>query len=154
MMFMGKLIKLYKVLPFFLLAGIILASGCTTETENQMLPKPSLPNMSVIGQTSYTIEITSAGFSPNTLTIKTGDSIIFLNTDSNQHWPASAFHPTHAAYDSTTLSEHCPNPDMTAFDACHGLEQGETFTFRFNKTGRWGYHDHLNPSHTGTIVVE
>ena len=82
------------------------------------------------------------------MTIKTGTTVTFTNEDSNQHWPASAMHPTHTAYPE---SGGCIG---SKFDACKGLAQGESFSFTFNEIGSWGYHDHLRASMTGKIVVE
>jgi len=91
------------------------------------------------GNTEHTIEITSSGFSPNTITINQGDTITWINMDSSSHWPASNNHPTHNLY--------------PGFDANRGLATGETYGFTFDETGNWGYHDHLFPSRTGTIIV-
>ncbi len=106
------------------------------------------PGTAPVVKARHTVEITAAGFSPDTLTIKKGETAAFLNKDAVAHWPASAFHPSHRAY-----------PDQggclgSTFDACKGLVQGEEFLFTFNHAGSWKYHDHMNPSLSGTIVVE
>ncbi|MBI2141023.1 hypothetical protein HYU16_01225 [Candidatus Woesearchaeota archaeon] len=99
-----------------------------------------------------TVLITATGFNPQTLTIKAGETVLFLNQDTAQHWPASAVHPTHVVY---------PEPGGcigSKFDSCKGLATGEPFMFTFNEKGSWKYHDHLNccsdPAFFGTIVVE
>ncbi len=137
----------------FLLINIILISGCATQSKNLITPA-EFTNAQTNKQTDNIIKIEPAGFNPKTLTIKTGNIVTFVNKDSRMHWPASAIHPIHAFYDETSLDEHCPNPDNATFDACKGLEHGKNFSFKFDKTGSWKYHDHLNPSNTGTIVVE
>ena len=78
--------------------------------------------------------------------------VTFFNEDSNKHWPASAMHPTHTLYPGSGI-EKCGTGEKI-FDACKGLEQGESFSFTFNEKGSWKYHDHLSVSSTGTIVVE
>lgn len=99
------------------------------------------------------VEITATEFSPNTLTIKQGDSVQFLNKDSSLHWPASAMHPEHKVYPGSDI-EKCKTADKNKiFDACKGLAQDEEFRFTFNEKGTWRYHDHLKVSLTGTIVV-
>ena len=99
------------------------------------------------------IEITSSGFSPKTLTINQGDSVTFVNKDSNLHWPATAMHPTHTVYPGSDIKK-CNTPEQSIiFDACKGLSQGEEYIFTFNEKGGWGYHDHLSASLRGTIVV-
>ena len=104
----------------------------------------------------YTIEITSAGFSPNTLKVKTGDSVTFINKDSDKHWPASDIHPTHTLYPGTNIGTCFSGTDeekAKMFDACRALEQGESWSFTFNEKGIWGYHDHKASTLVGTIEV-
>lgn len=93
------------------------------------------------------------GYSPNTLTIKNGEIVIFKNQSAKTMWPASAMHPSHRVYSGTSLDEHCPDTADIAFDACQGFLPDETWSFRFDKIGEWKYHDHLNPGDFGTIVV-
>ena len=98
--------------------------------------------------TGNAIEITASGFSPQTLTVNAGTTVTFTNKDSAAHWPASAMHPTHAVYPETG---GCIG---SKFDACKELAQGETWSFTFNEKGTWNYHDHVNPSKFGTIIVQ
>jgi plastocyanin len=78
-------------------------------------------------------------FLPNSLDIKQGDIVFFKNSSTKSFWPASNPHPTHTAY-----------PE---FDAKSAMKPGQTFEFKFLKTGTWGFHDHLNSSASGTITV-
>ena len=97
--------------------------------------------------TTLTVEIKSSGFSPKILEINSGDTVTWINRDSSSHWPASAVHPTHTVY---------PEPGGcigSKFDACKGLSNRESYSFTFDEEGTWKYHDHLNPSSTGTIIV-
>jgi len=96
----------------------------------------------------WNVEITNEGFSLKELKIKKGDAVVWTNKGSVASWPASAIHPTHDVYPE---KGGCIS---SAFDACKGLKTGETFKFVFNYVGSWKYHDHLNPTLTGTIIVE
>jgi plastocyanin len=104
---------------------------------------------------TFTIEITSWGFSPENLEIKKGDRVIFLNKDTENHWPASDDHPTHRKYPKSDISK-CKSEVFRGetFDACHGLNLGERFSFEFNEKGIWRYHDHLRTNLKGSIIVE
>ena len=104
------------------------------------------------GSSDNTVKITTTGFEPKMLTIKAGTTVTFVNEDANQHWPASAMHPTHTVYPGSDIKK-CGSSE-SIFDACKGLEQGESFSFTFTEKGSWKYHDHLGISSTGTIVVE
>ncbi|MBI4127967.1 MAG: hypothetical protein HY459_02755 [Parcubacteria group bacterium] len=98
-------------------------------------PLPPLPR-----PTSHEVSITSEGFSPTTLNITVGDTVTFVNRDTDPHWPASTPHPVHT--------------DVPGFDALHGLATNETYSFTFTEVRTVTYHDHLNPSVRGTIVVQ
>nr|AIF06775.1 Plastocyanin [uncultured marine group II/III euryarchaeote KM3_195_B08] len=101
-----------------------------------------------LGPITHLVEITANGFNPNSLTVSAGDAVSFVNQDSSKHWPASDVHPTHGTYPE---SGGCIG---STFDSCAGLEQNENYLFTFDEVGSWSYHDHLNPSLTGKVVVE
>ncbi len=86
-----------------------------------------------------TIKMTAAGFEPANVTIKKGDTVVFLNNDSKPHWPASAPHPTHTA--------------LPGFDSLKAVAAGASYSYTFTQTGSWGYHDHLNASQFGKVTV-
>lgn len=100
------------------------------------------------------IEITSSGFSPNTVTIEKGTYVIFVNKESRSSWPASAIHPTHKVYPNSDIEKCGTSEETLIFDACKGLAEGESHSFKFDEKGTWKYHDHLKPGFTGTIIVQ
>lgn len=94
----------------------------------------------------HVIEIREGGaFVPAELTVKVGETVVWVNRDAELHWVASNPHPTHTG--------------LSGFDARGEMRQGETFSFTFRTAGAYGYHDHAvarqnrTPA-TGTIVVE
>lgn len=89
---------------------------------------------------SVVMNMTSKGYSPQNITIKQGESIVFRNNDSEDLWPASNIHPTHEIY--------------SEFDPKKPVPAGQSWTFQFNKKGVWRYHDHLYPGVTGSITVQ
>lgn len=100
------------------------------------------------------VTLTDTGYSPATLTIKKGEMVVFKNGSSDSMWVASAMHPTHTAYSGTSVDQHCPDTAGTAFDACRAYLPGEFWPFIFNKVGSWKYHNHLNSTQWGTIIVQ
>ena len=88
----------------------------------------------------HRIVLTEDGFKPDTLTIAKGDTIEFSTERGTFFWPASDLHPTHLIY-----------PE---FDPKDAIPKDKTWSFRFEKTGSWKFHDHLAPYFTGTIIVE
>lgn len=100
----------------------------------------------------HVVEYTADGFTPSSMTITAGESVTWVQADNAPDmWVASNQHPSHTEYDGTNLNEHCENETSTTFDQC---ESGDRYSFTFDKAGEWGYHNHLNSGHTGTVVVE
>lgn len=86
------------------------------------------------------VNYTSGGFAPKSVTIKKGDTVVFENKTGKPASVASNEHPTHLLY-----------PE---FDQYKTDQRGKTeFRFTFEKAGTWNYHDHLNASMGGTVVV-
>lgn len=111
---------------------------------------------SVATPVSVTVTYSDSGFSPASIRVKKGDSVVFRNASREPARPASAMHPTHEAYPGSSIGK-CGGPDETAgllFDACRAVNPGASWTFRFNEVGAWNYHDHLNSSRRGTVIVE
>jgi len=101
-------------------------------------PPPSSPPPSTSPKT-VTVTISSgAVYSALNLTINSGDTIKWVNNDSQTRWPASNPHPIHT--------------DYPGFDS-GGISPGSSWSFRFDNKGNWGWHDHTRPSITGTISV-
>lgn len=100
------------------------------------------------------VEYTESGFSPSVLTVEAGTEVTFVNrSGSSVVWPASAIHPTHKAYPGSDIALCGTAEALGIFDACGAVGPGERFSFTFNEVGEWRYHNHLNVSQTGTIVV-
>ena len=115
-------------------------------TETTPVPLPTVSKI--------TVTYSDSGYSPAEITVKKGDTVVFINRGSKMMWTASAVHPTHKVYPSSDIAK-CGTPSQNGiFDACKGYEQGESWEFKFNETGTWKYHNHLQSTHTGTIMVE
>jgi plastocyanin len=119
-------------------------------TPNPTTPTPTNPTPT----SEVIIKITTNGFEPKEIEITKGTKVTWINEQTNLSWPASAVHPTHEVYPGSSIKK-CGTPEQDKiFDACRGLNQGESWSFVFNEIGEWSYHDHLNPSWTGEIVVK
>lgn len=99
---------------------------------------------------SATVTYTTDGFAPKAVTIKKGGTVTWLNQGGGNMWVGAASHPTHTSYSGTTLAEHCGGTAPDSFDQC---ENGETYSFTFDKVGTWYYHNHSRASHFGSVVV-
>lgn len=90
-----------------------------------------------------TITATVSGFEPTTVTVKSGEAITWVNKSTQTVSIGSDNHPTH------TL-----DPDLTGGQFVIELAPSESKTVPVNVKGTHGYHNHLQPSQKGTVVVE
>ena len=86
--------------------------------------------------TTAEVKYTDRGFEPNSVTISKGDTVCWLNQSTQGMHVASNDHPVH--------------DDYPGFDQ---LGSGGVYSFTFDKTGTWGYHNHLNHTVMGTVIV-
>lgn len=96
---------------------------------------------------------TYSGYMPKTIIIKKGEIVTWKNESDVSMWTASAGHPTHKAYPGTNIALCNVLRPTTMFDSCAGIASGQFWSFKFDNVGTWGYHNHSNPSHSGTIIV-
>jgi len=92
---------------------------------------------------SRTISVTSSGFNPSSFTINVNDTVTWKNNTSLTVYVAPDDHPTHIKYGSSW-------PDTGAGN----ISSGQSYAFTFTKAGTYTYHNHLNSSMTGTIIVQ
>lgn len=86
------------------------------------------------------VKISSSGFVQKDITIKAGGTVTWMNEDSEDHQVNSAPHPTHTTY--------------KPLNTVGLLKAGEKKALMFPDAGTYKYHDHLNPSLTGSVIVE
>ena len=86
-----------------------------------------------------TITYSNDCFSPGTMTVKAGTKVTVKNNSSRAIQFDSDPHPAHT--DNREL-----NVDTIA--------AGRSDSFIATRTGTFGYHNHLNPSETGSITVQ
>ena len=123
------------------------SAGTNEQTTETLTPPPvETPSAPM----SATVTYNGDSFSPQEVTIKKGGTVRWINTSGGEMWVASAQHPSHLVYSGTARQEHCPDASGTAFDQCTG---GSDYSFTFTKVGTWGYHDHLNASLFGKVIV-
>lgn len=91
--------------------------------------------------TEIIVEITATGFSPQTIKIKSGDQVSFINQDSKPHQIKSDPHPADNLYPFLNTDEI--------------LMTNESVTLPFEQSGTFTYHDELNPlEFKGIIIID
>lgn len=143
------------VVVLVVLGGFLfLQSGNTPKQAASEVPI-STPSENEEGQVaSVTVTYTDTGYSPREVTILQGGTVIFQNESNRLMWPATAIHPTHTIYPNSDIQKCKTAQQPQMFDACEGIAQGASWSFSFTEVGSWGYHDHLEVSNTGKIIVE
>ena len=140
---------------YFLLKGtyqlvlsVPLTQPSASESSSQKQPSQQPPASQAPVVKENAVTYTNSGYLPSTLTVKKGETVTFKNQSSRAMWTASAVHPTHRGYPTTG---GCLG---STFDACAGIQPGNSWSFKFDISGTWKYHNHLNPGDTGTIDVQ
>lgn len=82
----------------------------------------------------------NTGFQPEVLRVSKGDAVTFRNESTLNMWVASDPHPVHTA--------------LSSFDSLQAKTQGETYVYTFTQAGTWTFHNHVQSSHKGTVIVE
>lgn len=85
------------------------------------------------------IVLGNSGFTPKDIIIKVGTRVIWINKSGAAATVSSGDHPTHLLYSFLNLGEFADSSSVQVV---------------FNKPGKYSYHNHLNPSQTGTVTVE
>src|SRR2546423_3152265 len=78
-----------------------------------------------------TVQIKRSSFSPSSVTIKTGDTVTWVNSDTQNHQVVS----NNGSFVSPILGP------------------GKRYSHTFNAAGTYHYHDGLNPASKGSVVV-
>ncbi len=97
------------------------------------------PAGSTTTQATESVTLTSSGFAPQSLTVKVGTKVVWTNQNGTAAAVNSASHPTHLVYPPLNLGN---------------FGNGDTLSLVFDKPGTYKYHNHLNASQIGVVVVE
>jgi len=118
----------------------VMDDGVVTE-ENEVLEEGTEDAMEQSEEASdgSRVTVTDSGFEPQSITVKAGSKVVWTNGTQATANVSSAMHPTHELYPPLNLGD---------------FDQGATVELVFDEPGEYKYHDHLNPSKFGTVVVE
>lgn len=89
------------------------------------------------------VAVTPTGFDPASLTIKAGDTVVWSNNAGRAVYIAPDVHPTHTKYEGVWDDDGTGN-----------IAEEEAYEFTFEQLGTYTYHNHLQTTMTGTIIVE
>jgi len=87
----------------------------------------------------YTVYYNIGVFSPTNIRIHVGDSVKFQNDSPD---------------DLHVVSDYTGDiPDIAGFDSIGGIPSGSVFAYTFTKAGSFGYHNDLNKTERGMVIV-
>lgn len=111
------------------------ASAPVTQTTHQQNAAEtgtgSTPSPTTTGNVKVAVSITNFAFSPSTITVHKGDTVVWTNNDSAPH----------------TVTGDNGGP------ASGTLSQGSGYSYTFNTVGTFPYHCTIHPNMHGTVVV-
>jgi amicyanin len=108
-------------------------SSDTTATTATTAPSSgSSTTASAGGGSEVKVIMTNRSYDPETVTIKVGDTVTWVNEDAPQH---------DVVADNGEFKS-----DL--------FDKGQTFSFTFTKAGTYPYHCSIHPGMTGTVIVE
>src|SRR5258708_16087078 len=137
MLMKNKLI--IAIVIFILAVGGALILGKKPAVAPTQKQTPSAISSSQTVNNMQAITFTADGFLQKTVTIKAGTKVTWTNTSGNKATVNSNPHPAHTDY---------PPLNLGIFN------NGETLSLVFDKPGTYGYHNHLNFTQGGTIIVK
>lgn len=94
-------------------------------------PLPPAPPAPASLSATRTVAIQNFTFSPQSLTVKKGDTVVWTNKDSAGH----------------TVTGNMGGP------ASQTIPKNGTYSYTFNNVGTFAYHCSIHPTMTGTVVV-
>lgn len=86
------------------------------------------------------VTYTDNGFAPKVIRVKAGTSVTFDNRSATGMWVISDAHPTHRI--------------LPGLNEKASAASGGSYTYVFNSVGTWPYHNEVNLSAQGTVIVE
>jgi plastocyanin len=120
-------------------AALVVAGVLFTNSFSSDKNTPTNPKVAAIAAPTEVL-ITADGLTPQTVLIHTGQSVLWKNEDTQAHQVATDPYPQENGLDG--------------FVDTIALLKNDTYSFTFDKTGTFTYHDHLNPSKLhGTVIV-
>lgn len=108
-------------------------------TSPEMQPSGSMAKDTITPVKAQTITLTKDGFSPQTVTIKAGEKVAWMNRSGKTATVNSNPHPIHTDYPPLNLGE---------------FKNGDTLELTFSKPGTYGYHNHYNAFQGGKVIVK
>jgi plastocyanin len=127
-----------QLIVYLLIGGLAYIAVYYAFSKNKSVYAPETAP-SALTTDNFTVTYGPNGFEPQNLTIKAGDTVIWINQGEAKMDVASSPHPAHTDYPALNFGLANTN---------------ESKSLSFPKPGTYKYHNHLNAGHYGLITVE
>lgn len=134
-------LTVFVIVSAYLLLNNTSTQQSTAQPTTQPIPTQTIatPTPEATQANETIVEVTDEGFLPASLTIKKGTKIVWINRTDNPVTVNSDPHPIHTLYSKLNLGSFITS---------------KTVQLIFDEPGTYKYHNHLEASMTGTIIVE
>lgn len=131
--------KLPAVLVFVVL--VLIALVYTFSAKQVIAPKGEneVPEAQEAPEGKNVVLVTDKGFEPQVLGVKAGETVTWINTSNKTVNVSSDTHPIHTLFPFLNIGNIGTNTSASAT-----VEEPGTYT----------YHNHLDPTKTGTVVAQ
>jgi len=126
-------LKILVLVIIVVAACLLIISTITSTSSDNIQPKTSMDSRQK--QSENTIIIKDMNFTPHTLTIQRGTTLIWTNHDAVSH----------------TVSAEVKG---SKFPASPPLSQGQSYSFTFNEPGTFKYHCSIHPEMQAIVIVK
>ncbi len=133
-----KLWVIIGILIVFIVVAALLLLNNKSQTNYAGLGNNSNQPTLVKVQTS-TVNLTASGFQPQSINIKAGQTVIWVNKSGQDATVNSDIYPTNLLWPFLNLGK---------------FKDGTSVSTIFSKAGKYTYYNYLNPSQKGTVIVE
>ena len=120
------------VLAAIVIIVVIIGFGLANLAANNSTNNTNNTNTTTGTGQTYNVAIQNFAFSPASMTIHAGDTVVWTNMDSTAHTVTS---------------------DSGSELASQSIGNGQTYSHTFNTAGTYTYHCSIHPSMHGTITV-
>ena len=121
----------------FLLGNKSASTNTNTTTTGDQSQSPTVSQQAPVEDVN--VALTSSGFVPQTVTVKTGGRVIWTNKSGADGTVNSDVYPTNLLWPFLNLGE---------------FSNGSSVSVTFDKPGKYTYHNHLTPAQTGTVIAQ
>ena len=122
------------------------------EVSEEIIPVTERTSLEVEKTEGAVIRYVNGRYVPGRVHVSVGDEVKWVN-EADAFWPASNLHPTHKEYPGSDIRKCYTSSRETLFDSCEALGRGAEYSFVFEHPGEWRFHDHINPSVNGIVIV-